>query len=53
VFTSLIAPMNKLMDYGKITLAGLLNLPAVGVAIGLGVIFLGIVYMLPTEVKRT
>ena len=52
VFTSLIAPMNKLMDYGKITLDQLLGLPAVGVAIGLGVIFLGVVYMLPTEFRK-
>jgi uncharacterized membrane protein YedE/YeeE len=52
LFSSIIAPINKLMDYGKITLDQLLGLPAVGVAIGLGAIFLGIVYMLPTEVKK-
>ena len=52
LFTSVIAPMNKLLDYGKLTLDQLLGLPAVGTAIGLGVIFLGIVYMLPTVVKK-
>jgi len=52
LFSSVIAPMNKLMDYGKLTLDQLLGLPAVGTAIGLGVIFLGIVYMLPTVVKK-
>ncbi len=52
VFPSVIAPINKLMDYGKITLDQVLHLPAVGVAIGLGAIFLGVVYMLPTEVKK-
>ena len=52
VFSSVIAPINKLMDYGKVTLDQVLGLPAVGVAIGLGAIFLGIVYMLPTEVKK-
>lgn len=52
VFSSLIAPINKLMDYGKLTLDQLLGLPAVGVAIGLGAIFLGVVYILPTEVRR-
>ena len=52
LFSSVIAPINKLMDYGKITLDQVLGLPAVGVAIGLGAIFLGIVYMLPTEVKK-
>jgi len=51
-FTSIIAPMNKLMDYGKITFDQVLHLPAVGVAIGLGAIFLGIVYVLPTEMKK-
>ncbi len=52
LFSSVIAPINKLMDYGKLTLDQVLGLPAVGVAIGLGVIFLGVVYMLPTEVKK-
>ena len=52
VFSSVIAPINKLMDYGKVTLDQVLHLPAVGVAIGLGAIFLGIVYMLPTDVKK-
>ncbi len=52
-FEKLIAPMNKLADYGKITLADVLHLPAVGVALGLGVLFLGIVYVLPTIVKKT
>ncbi len=51
-FSSFIAPLNKLMDYGKITLADVLHLPAVGVALGLGAIFLGVVYLLPTEVKQ-
>ncbi len=52
VFEKLIAPMNKLADYGKITLADVLHLPAVGVALGLGALFLGIVYLLPTDVKK-
>jgi len=53
VFEALIAPINKLADYGKITLADVLHLPAVGVALGLGAIFLGIIYVLPTVVKKT
>ena len=52
VFERLIAPLMKLADYGKITLADVLHLPAVGVALGLGVLFLGIVYVLPTVVKK-
>lgn len=53
LFSSVIAPINKLMDLGKLTLDQVLGLPAVGVAIGLGVLFLGIVYILPTEVKKS
>lgn len=53
VFDSLITPLVKMADYGKITLADVLHLPAVGVALGLGALFLGIVYVLPTDVKRT
>lgn len=52
-FDSLITPLVKMADYGKITLADVLHLPAVGVALGLGALFLGIVYVLPTEVKKT
>ncbi len=52
VFERVIAPLMKLADYGKITLADVLHLPAVGVALGLGALFLGIVYVLPTVVKK-
>lgn len=52
VFDSLITPLVKMADYGKITLADVLHLPAFGVALGLGALFLGIVYLLPTEVKK-
>lgn len=52
LFSSVIAPMNKLLDYGKLTLDQVLGLPSLGTAIGLGVVFLGIVYMLPTVVKK-
>ena len=52
LFSSVIAPMNKLLDYGKLTLDQVIGLPAVRTAIGLGVVFLGIVYMLPTVVKK-
>jgi hypothetical protein len=52
VFDSLITPLVKMADYGKITLADVLHLPAVGVALGLGALFLGIVYLLPTDVKK-
>lgn len=48
-FTTIVAPMNKLMDFGKITLADVLHAPAVAVAVVLGIVFLGIVALLPTE----
>ena len=53
VFDSLISPLVKMADYGKITLADVLHLPAVGVALGMGALFLGIVYLLPTVVKKS
>lgn len=53
VFDRLISPLVRLADYGKITLADVLHLPVVGVALGMGALFLGIVYVLPTVVKKT
>lgn len=53
VFDALVTPIVTMADYGKITLADVLHLPAVGVALGLGALFLGIVYMLPTVVKKS
>lgn len=48
-YTTIVAPMNALADYGKITLADVLHLPAVGVAVALGVVFLAVVAWLPTN----
>ena len=49
VFTTVVAPINKLADYGKLTLADVLHLPGVVVALALGLVFIGIVAWLPTE----
>jgi uncharacterized membrane protein YedE/YeeE len=48
-YASIVAPMNKLMDLGKITLADVLHAPAVVVALALGIVFMGVVAWLPTE----
>lgn len=52
VFDRFISPLVKMADYGKITLADVLHLPVIGVALGMGALFLGIVYLLPTVVKK-
>jgi len=48
-YTSVVAPMNKLMDFGKITLADVLHAPALAVALALGVVFIAIIALLPTN----
>jgi len=49
VYTTIVAPMNSLMDLGKITLADVLHLPAVVVALVLGALFAAVVTFLPTN----
>ncbi len=49
VYATIIAPMNTLMDLGKITLADVLHLPAVVVALVLGAIFAVVITLLPTN----
>lgn len=49
----LLAPVVKLLDLGKLTLAGALDLPAPLVAVLLGAFFLGAVAWLPTVPGRT
>lgn len=52
VYTAVVAPIVKLMDLGKITMADVLHLPAIVVALVLGAIFIGVIRWLPTEVKK-
>ena len=52
VYTVVVAPMVGLMDLGKITLADVLHLPAIVVALVLGAIFIGVIGWLPTEFKK-
>jgi uncharacterized protein len=49
VYDALVAPVVKLLDLGKLTLAGVLHLPAPLVAALLGAVFLIAVAWLPTE----
>jgi uncharacterized protein len=53
VYTSVIQPIVRMADMGKVTLQGALGLPAIFVAITVGAIFIAAVRWLPTEVKRT
>ncbi len=52
VYTTIIAPIVKVADFGKITLFDVLHLPAIAVALAVGLIFLAVIRMLPTEVKK-
>jgi len=53
VYTSVIAPLVKMMDLGKITLADVLHMPPIVVALVLGTIFIGVIFWLPTDVKKS
>jgi uncharacterized membrane protein YedE/YeeE len=52
VYTTLIAPIVKLVDLGKITLPGVLQLPPFVVAMIVGAIFIAVIRILPTQVRR-
>jgi uncharacterized protein len=49
VYTLIEGSLIKPLDYGKITLPGILHLPPIAVAIGLAVVFLTAVTLLPTN----
>lgn len=52
VYTSAIKPIVELMDYGKVTVQDLVHLPAIVPALVIGTMFLVVVKLLPTQVKR-
>ncbi len=52
VYTAAIKPIVELMDYGKITVQDLVHLPAIVPALVIGTMFLVVVKVLPTQVKR-
>lgn len=47
-YTSVIAPINRMMDFGKLTLPGLLHLSGWITAVGVAPLFAGILALLPT-----
>ncbi len=52
VYTTLIEPLLPIMDLGKITLADVLHVPVVPLAIVVGVLFIALITWLPTDVKK-
>jgi uncharacterized membrane protein YedE/YeeE len=52
VYTTVVAPIMPLMDYGRITLADVLHVPTMVVALVVGAIFFAVLRWLPTEVKK-
>jgi uncharacterized protein len=52
VYTTLIAPVVALMDFGRITLADVFRAPTIVMALVVGAIFIAVISWLPTEVKK-
>lgn len=52
VYKSAIQPIVALMDFGKITVQSALHLPAIVPALVIGTLFLVVVKVLPTQIKK-
>jgi uncharacterized protein len=52
VYKSAIQPIVELMDFGKITVQGALGIPAIVPALIIGTLFLVVVKVLPTQIKK-
>jgi uncharacterized membrane protein YedE/YeeE len=52
VYKSAIQPIVELMDFGKVTVQGALHLPAIVPALVIGTLFLVVVKVLPTQIKK-
>jgi len=52
VYTSAIQPIVALLDFGKITVQSTLGLPAIVPALVIGALFLVVVKVLPTQIKK-
>ena len=52
VYKSAIQPIVELMDFGKITVQSTLHLPAIVPALVIGTLFLVVVKVLPTQIKK-
>ena len=53
VYTTLIEPIVGIANLGKITLADVLHLPSIVVALAVGAIFVAVIKFLPTQLKKT
>jgi uncharacterized membrane protein YedE/YeeE len=53
VYKSAIQPIVQLMDFGKVTVQGALNIPAIVPAVAIGTLFLLVVKLLPTQIKKS
>ena len=53
VYTTLIEPIVGIANLGKITLADVLHLPSIVVAMAVGAIFVAVIKFLPTQLKKT
>lgn len=52
VYTTAIAPIVQLLDFGKLTVQDALGVPAIVPALVIGLLFLVVVKVLPTQVKK-
>jgi uncharacterized membrane protein YedE/YeeE len=52
VYRSAIQPIVELMDFGKITVQSTLGVPAIVPALIIGILFLVVVKVLPTQIKK-
>lgn len=52
VYEAAIVPIIGLFDFGRITLQDVLHLPAIVVALAVGILFLVVVKLLPTELNK-
>lgn len=52
VYARFIQPIVEMMDYGRITVQGVLGLPAIVPAVIIGVLFIVVIKWLPTEFKK-
>jgi hypothetical protein len=52
VFETVITPLVKMTDFGKVTVASALGVSPIATAMVLGVVFLFVVWKLPTDVTR-
>lgn len=53
VYERLIQPIVEMMDFGRVTVQSALGVPAIVPALVIGVLFIVVIKLLPTEIKKT